>query len=120
MHVAIAAHGVSNGTFYRHLDAHDVDAERYARARDARSDRMAEETLRIADEASGTSEGVAKARLQVDTRKWLLSKLAPKKYGERTVLAGDPDAPLGGPIVVPGIVTPEEWAKQAKGKPESA
>jgi hypothetical protein len=37
---------------------------------------------------------VQRARLQVDTRKWLLSKLAPKKYGERLELTGDPDRPL--------------------------
>lgn len=33
-------------------------------------------------------------RLQIDTRKWLLSKWASKIYGDRTTLAGDPDAPL--------------------------
>lgn len=101
MHVAIAAHGVSSGTFYRHLDAHPADAERYARAREVRNDRLAEETLRIADEASTTGDGVAKARLQVDTRKWLLAKLAPKKYGERTVIAGDADSPLAVGLVEP-------------------
>ena len=35
-----------------------------------------------------------KHKLQVDTRKWLLSKLAPKKYGEKLELTGDPDRPL--------------------------
>ena len=34
------------------------------------------------------------ARLAVDTRKWIASKVLPKKYGDRQVLAGDPDAPL--------------------------
>ena len=32
--------------------------------------------------------------LQIDTRKWLLSKLAPKKYGDKIELSGDKDNPL--------------------------
>jgi hypothetical protein len=32
---------------------------------------------------------VQKQRLRVDTRKWLLSKLAPKKYGDKLELSGD-------------------------------
>lgn len=91
MHVAIANNGVSNGTFYRHLDAHPDDAERYARARETRNDRMAEDTLRVADDLAIPHEH---KRIMVEARKWLLSKLAPKKYGERTVIAGDADNPL--------------------------
>jgi len=37
---------------------------------------------------------VAGLRLLSDNRKWLLSKLAPKKYGDRTTLAGDAENPL--------------------------
>ena len=33
-------------------------------------------------------------KLQIDTRKWLLARWLPKVYGERTTLAGDPEAPL--------------------------
>jgi hypothetical protein len=39
-------------------------------------------------------EVVARARLRVDTRKWAMSKLAPKKYGDRITHGGDPDAPI--------------------------
>ena len=62
---------------------------------------IASETLAIADQPAGSTESgatdsgaVQKQRLQVDTRKWLLSKLAPKKYGDRMTLAGDEDSPL--------------------------
>jgi hypothetical protein len=41
-----------------------------------------------------TSEAVNLARLEVDARKWLMAHLKPKKYGDRTTLAGDPDNPL--------------------------
>lgn len=89
-HTAVKKHHVSQGSFYRHLDATPADADRYARARDIRNDRMAEDTLRIAD----SNRAPEHKRIMVDTRKWLLSKLAPKKYGERTVIAGDADNPL--------------------------
>ena len=53
-------------------------------------ERMAAETLAIADAPVGITErgttnsgAVQKQRLQVDTRKWMLSKLAPKRYGDR-------------------------------------
>ena len=69
-------------------------ATHYARARDVGLDVMAESLIDIADEPVGTlltggtdSGAVNKQRLQVDTRKWILSKLAPKKYGDRQTLA---------------------------------
>ena len=53
-------------------------------------ERMAAETLAIADAPVGITErgttnsgAVQKQRLQGDTRKWMLSKLAPKRYGDR-------------------------------------
>jgi hypothetical protein len=103
---ACVAAGVTNGTLYRALDADPELAERYAQARTRGHDRMADEMLDIADAREGDvivdedgrriidNEAVQRAKLRVDTRKWLLSKMAPKKYGERTTLAGDPDAPF--------------------------
>lgn len=32
-------------------------------------------------------EGISHRRLQIDTRKWMLSKMLPKMYGDRTVIA---------------------------------
>jgi hypothetical protein len=37
---------------------------------------------------------VQKQSLRVDTRKWLLSKMAPKKYGDKLELTGDDKSPL--------------------------
>ena len=50
---------------------------------------MADACLAIADEVATaeTSEAVNAARLRVDTRKWYLSKLAPKRYGDRAQVA---------------------------------
>ena len=33
-------------------------------------------------------------RVRCDNLKWLLSKLAPKKFGERLLLAGDAESPI--------------------------
>jgi hypothetical protein len=66
-------------------------AEQYTRARGVGYDLMAEGTLEIAD---NQAEDANSRRVRVDTRKWLLSKMLPKRYGERQTLAGDPDAPL--------------------------
>lgn len=77
-------------------------ATQYARARDAGLDTMAEEILAIADDNSQDTvtrkredgseyeavdhEHINRSRLRVDTRKWILSKLAPKRYGDRLEL----------------------------------
>ena len=37
---------------------------------------------------------VNRARLMIDTRKWLLSKMLPKVYGDHVTVAGDPDQPI--------------------------
>jgi hypothetical protein len=62
---------------------------------------MVDELLEIADsEVPETGDGkkdwqaIQKHKLQVDTRKWLLSKLAPKKYGDKLEVSGDPANPL--------------------------
>jgi hypothetical protein len=93
--------GVPNGTFMLWLDVDKDLAERYARARHDLIERIAADMLDITDQDVGlTLDGkkdwmaVQKQRLQVDTRKWLLSKLAPKKYGDKLELTGDPERPL--------------------------
>jgi len=81
-------------------DAGDLK-ERYARARIALLDRMAEGLIEIADDHPGTlpngaidSGFVAHQKLRIDTRKWLLSKLAPKKYGDKIEVSGDAENPI--------------------------
>ena len=69
---------------------------RYARARNIQLLQMEEQLLQLADgkAAPGSDPKLAmaeiqRARLQVDTRKWLMSKLRPERYGDRVVLSGD-------------------------------
>ena len=70
----------------------------YAQARVLGLDAMADELFDIADDGQNdwmerhgegnegyvlNGENVSRSRLRVDTRKWYLSKLAPKRYGEK-------------------------------------
>jgi hypothetical protein len=52
----------------------------YTRAREQQYQRWAEEILEISDD--DTLDPNAR-RVRVDTRKWLLSKLLPKQYGDK-------------------------------------
>lgn len=91
---SLAANDVHPTEFYRNINADASVCERYARAKQDGLDAVADEAMDIADADDRSPGGVNRDRLRVDTRKWLLAKLAPKKYGERTVIAGDPDAPI--------------------------
>lgn len=80
--------GVAPSTFMGWL-GEDADlVDRYTRARDTLIEHIAEETMAICDAPAETAVEVNKQRLQVDTRKWLLAKLAPQKYGDKLHLAG--------------------------------
>jgi hypothetical protein len=82
--------------------------QQYTRAREIGWKLLAEEILEISDDTSRdmieTDAGekpnlelVARSRLRVDSRKWMLSKMLPKIYGDKleTTLKGDPDNPIG-------------------------
>lgn len=58
-------------------------AVQYARAKDAGYDAIADEIMAIADECPADAEDVAAARLRIDSRRWLLAKWDPKRYGDR-------------------------------------
>lgn len=79
---------------------HPEFAEQYARAKEIQAEAFAEELLEIVDDASNdwmerqgeegqtigwvlNGEHVQRSRLRVDTRKWLMSKMLPKKYGDK-------------------------------------
>lgn len=69
-------------TVFRWISKHPSFCDQYARAQEDRTAALAEDILEIADE--GNIEDVQRAKLRIDTRKWLMSKMAPKKYGEKT------------------------------------
>jgi hypothetical protein len=101
-------------------------ADKYARAKEAQADWMADEMIEIADDGrrdqvvdpetgriSPDHDHISRARLRVDTRKWLASKLRPKKYGERTTQ--EITGPGGGPLAVSATLTDEQLMAIAAG-----
>lgn len=83
-------------------------AEQYARARALGLEVLADEIVAIADttemgetitskewgEERKTGDMTEHRRMRIESRKWILSKLLPKKYGEKLELAGDSENPL--------------------------
>lgn len=64
-----------------------VLASVYARAREQQAHSLAERAIAVSREAYGRdTAGVQAARLEVDTLKWYVSKIAPKLYGERLTI----------------------------------
>lgn len=82
-------------TLYDWIDKDERMLQQYARATELRAEKMAEEILEIADDQEDDvyidDEGkefvnhnvINRARLRVDSRKWLMSKMFPKKYGDK-------------------------------------
>ncbi len=81
-------------TVYRWLLQSASFCQKYARAREFQAEPHLEDILEIADDP--TLEPNAK-NVRIDARKWKMSKLAAKKYGDRTLLGSDPDNPLPQP-----------------------
>lgn len=77
----IKALGVSIGGFYKWIDRDAKRGELLTRARTRGGQSLAEQTLEIADSATPQEAQVAK--LRVDTRRWLASKMAPDDYGDK-------------------------------------
>lgn len=81
--------------------------EQYERAKQESADAMSEDALALADESAEVIVGddrsdsarVQAKKLQVDTRKWLMAKMKPKKYGDKVdVTSGGKPLPLLGGI----------------------
>lgn len=93
------------------VDDREGFADRYARARDVQLHGMADDLAEISDAGVMDMVDVQKNRLRVDTRKWLLSKLMPKTYGDKTQM--EHTGSEGGPI---DIVTTRRIVKSAEDK----
>lgn len=86
---------VSAVTVYHWLKNNDVFLNTYTRARESQADLLADEIIEIADDTSNdttvnengkeiaNSEWINRSRLRVEARKWIASKLKPKKYADK-------------------------------------
>lgn len=88
------------------LDDREGFATLYSRARDLQIDVWADDIIEIAEDGrndwmeretkSGritvvNDEAIQRSRLRIDTKKWLLSKLKPERYGDKLELSGKLD-----------------------------
>lgn len=95
-------------TVFRWLAAHEAFRDQYAHARELQAEEMFEDLLDIADDGTRDTyvdgdgkertdtDVIARAKLRVDTRKWMLARMAPKKYGDKVTqeLTGADGAPI--------------------------
>ena len=71
----------------QYQDAQEERAERLA------DDLMEETNIKLTGDR-GDNALIQKARLRVDTAKWISSKLKPRKFGDRLQHAGESDQPI--------------------------
>ena len=87
----------------------------YARAKEEQADMLIEDMLEIADDGTNdlmtiTKGGISyqvenkevtnRSRLRVETRKWIASKLKPKKYGDKLDVTSDGDKVKANPTII--------------------
>jgi hypothetical protein len=63
----------------RWIQTNDEFSDKYTRAKQEMLEREAESLISIAD----SNDDPQRLRVRIDTRKWLLSKMLPKKYGDK-------------------------------------
>jgi hypothetical protein len=97
-----------HATVYRWLAAHAAFRDLYACAKEDSADALADEIIDIADDGSRDytvdedgrevvdHDHIQRSKLRVDARKWIASKLKPRKYGDKVEQThkGDAAAPI--------------------------
>ena len=86
----------SSRTFSKWISEDEVKVKQYAYATEQRAEMIFEDILTIADDNSNdevlnedgvpivNNDVINRARLKIDARKWILAKMVPKKYSEKT------------------------------------
>jgi len=88
----------SHATIFNWLATNKAFLDLYTRAKEMQAENIADEMLEIADDGSNdlmtivkgdqsyemeNKEVTSRSKLRIETRKWISSKLLPKKYGEK-------------------------------------
>lgn len=98
--ISLLEHMPCEGTIYNWLMRNEDFFKNYARAKAAQADRFSEELAEIADDGTNdwierenertgktyvvlNEEAISRSKLRVETRKWLMSKFKPKRYGDK-------------------------------------
>lgn len=93
-------------TVFRWLRTHEEFCNQYTRAKQEATDALADEIQDIADDGRNDwmevhkkdgdiilldREHVERSKLRIETRKWLMAKMKPKKYGDKLDLTSGGD-----------------------------
>lgn len=99
----------SVATVFNWFRVHPDFLEQYTRAKEESADAMADEVIDIADDGHNdwmvrrygsqeawveNGEAINRSKLRVETRKWLMAKMKPKKYGDKLDLDAKVDGSL--------------------------
>lgn len=117
----------ARSTIFSWIATNETFAKAYAAAREVQADALFDELLDIADDGTNdwmerknadgqnigwmeNGEALRRSVLRVDTRKWVASKILPKKYGERVTNVVE-----GGetPVQITGATTAKRRAAAA-------
>lgn len=94
---------IDDSDFYARIRDDELYSKMYRDAMERRGEKFADELTELADEARhGTHEDIQALKLMVNTRQWIVSRLLPKKYGDKVTVAGDAENPLVTQLVVSG------------------
>ena len=111
---------ITRSTFYNWLNENPERIELYKKATEIRADGIFDDMLEISDD--GTKDyyydvnvnrqqsmvAVNRSRLQLDTRKWVLGRMNPKKYSEKLDITSGGDKLKIVPIVGMQIINQED------------
>ncbi len=111
MRAACELASVAESTFRSWKEESEEILAQYARACEERANFWAEEIVEISDDTSSDVSGelkmpnsvaVQRAKLRVDTRKWIMARILPKKYGDKVQneITGKDGAPIEAAITV--------------------
>jgi hypothetical protein len=91
--------GISAVTFFEWIKEDAELSNRYARAREAQAELLADQIIEIADDSTNDTKTIVgkagdlieventewtnRSKLRVEARKWIAAKLKPKKYGDK-------------------------------------
>lgn len=104
----------SRSTVIRWLGKHPAFCDLYAQARRFQADFLLDEMLDIADglPSDATQAQITAAKLRIDARKWFISKVAPKRYGDSGTGFEDgktDDTPASIEVKIVDASMPEEY-----------
>lgn len=82
---------LSSTSLFRFVYENEQVTEQFKRARELQAETWTEDIMELAADESLTPES---RRVQIDLRKWMISKLKPRVYGDKTILSNDPENPV--------------------------